>query len=286
MIQGADGRVYMIQTDAQVLKQGQDGAFTPSTVTFSAYYRDGQTATRTAYAGRFVIQETTNGTSYTTKYTSNANESSHTYTPSSPNVKNIRCTLYAAGGTTSALDMQGVAIVRDVDNLTQEEVFNILTNNGAMQGIFMKDGNLYINASYIQSGTLTLGGNNNESGTLSLRNQNGLEIATFDNDGIHIKYGGSIKAGYSFQSGETYAVMDGQGIKLYKDSNRVLSVQVLPVSTGEVDASIRFNSDYADMFTFTDEKASGRGKQMLKYSNETFEIWADVNFYGNVNKGI
>lgn len=286
LTQGADGRVYMLQTDAQVITQGQDDSFTPDPITFYAYYRDGQAAENTPYAGRFVIQETTDGTSYTTIYTSQHDETSRMYSPTNPNVKNVRCTLYASGGTEKALDMQGVAIVRDVDNLTQEEVFNILTNNGAMQGIFMKDGNLYINASYIQSGTLTLGGNNNASGTLSLRNQNGLEIATFNNDGIHIKYGGSIKASYSFQSGETYTEIDGSGIRLYKGSNHVLSVQVLPRSTGEVSASIIFNSDYADMFTFTDIKASGSGKQMLKYSNETFEIWADVNFYGNVNKGI
>lgn len=192
LIQGEDGRVYMIQTDAQVLKQGQDGAFTPSTVTFSAYYRDGQTATRKAYAGRFVVQETTNGTSYTTKYTSNANESSHTYTPSSPNVKNIRCTLYAAGGTTNALDMQGVAIVRDVDNLTQQEIFNILTNNGVVQGIYMQDGQLYINAEYIKTGIISDGtgksfwnlstGNLQLSGDFQQTADNGsLSVAITDN---------------------------------------------------------------------------------------------------------
>lgn len=155
LTQGEDGRVYMIQASAQVLSQGADNTFTPPSVTFSAYYRDGQSAARTAYSGRFIIQESTNGTSYVTRYTSASNQSSVTYTPSSANVKNIRCTLYAAGGTTNALDMQGVAIVRDVDNLTQEEVFNILTNNGASQGIYMQDGNLYINGTYIKGGTIS-----------------------------------------------------------------------------------------------------------------------------------
>ena len=43
--------------------------------------------------------------------------------------------------------------------LTQENVFNALTQNGTKQGIIMdSDGNLYINASYIQSGTIN--GNN------------------------------------------------------------------------------------------------------------------------------
>ncbi len=38
---------------------------------------------------------------------------------------------------------------------TQEEIFNILTNNGTVQGIYRDDkGNIYVNASYIKSGTL------------------------------------------------------------------------------------------------------------------------------------
>ena len=157
LTQGEDGRVYMIQASTQVLSQGADDAFTPPTVTFSAYYRDGQSASRTAYAGRFIIEETTDGTSYVTRWTSAANQTSVTYTPYSKDVKNIRCTLYAAGGTTNALDMQGVAIVRDVDNLTQQEIFNILTNNGVVQGIYMQDGQLYINAEYIKTGIISDG---------------------------------------------------------------------------------------------------------------------------------
>ena len=173
LTQGEDGRVYMIQASTQVLSQGADDAFTPPTVTFSAYYRDGQSASRTAYAGRFIIRETTDGTSYVTRWTSAANQTSVTYTPYSKDVKNIRCTLYAAGGTTNALDMQGVAIVRDVDNLTQEEVFNILTNNGASQGIYMQDGNLYINGTYIKGGTIS--GQTIEGGS--------IEITYQDDDG-------------------------------------------------------------------------------------------------------
>ena len=154
LTQGADGRVYQLQADTLVIKQGADNAYNPPRVTFSAYYRNGTSANRVAYAGRFVISESTNGTTYITKYTSSANEASHTYTPSAPNVKNIRCILYASGGTTNALDMQGVSIVRDIDNLTQEDVFNILTNNGVVQGIYLQNGQLYINAEYIATGRL------------------------------------------------------------------------------------------------------------------------------------
>lgn len=208
LTQGEDGRVYMIQASAQVLSQGADNTFTPPSVTFSAYYRDGQSAARTAYAGRFIIQESINGTSYVTRYTSASNQSSVTYTPSSANVKNIRCTLYAAGGTTNALDMQGVAIVRDIDNLTQEEVFNILTNNGASQGIYMQDGNLYINGTYINGGTIS--GQVFDGGyiTITYDDADGQKIISFvaNENGVGIGPAGEI---LTYYSGNNYMTLNG-----------------------------------------------------------------------------
>ena len=51
-----------------------------------------------------------------------------------------------------------VASKKDVedldDSLDQDEVFNRLTNNGAAQGIYLENGKLYINASYIATGIL------------------------------------------------------------------------------------------------------------------------------------
>lgn len=42
-----------------------------------------------------------------------------------------------------------------VDGQTQETIFNKLTNGGTSQGIYLKDGILYIDASYIKAGTIT-----------------------------------------------------------------------------------------------------------------------------------
>lgn len=41
------------------------------------------------------------------------------------------------------------------DSLTQQEVFNRLTNNGQTQGIYLSNKRLYINASYIATGTIS-----------------------------------------------------------------------------------------------------------------------------------
>lgn len=151
---GAAGRTYFIESSASVIKKGADNALSPSSITFRLYYRDGQSASRTAYYGRIKIQETINGYT-TTKYTSSSNESSTTYSPSA-SATNITCTMYASGGTTTTLDIQSVAILKDIDNLTQEEVYNTLTNGGKSQGIFMdENGNFYFNATYINTGYLS-----------------------------------------------------------------------------------------------------------------------------------
>lgn len=41
-----------------------------------------------------------------------------------------------------------------VGGLDQTEIFNLLTNNGELKGLFMKDGELYINASYLVTGVI------------------------------------------------------------------------------------------------------------------------------------
>ena len=178
---GEDGRTYILQPDTLVIKQGANNAYTPRSVTFSSFYRDGTTASRTPYSGRFKVEESTDGTYYYTKYTSYCDESSHTHTPTSTDVKSIRCTLYASGGTSTPLDVQSVAVVRDVDNLTQEEVFNILTDNGRLQGIFMKDGMLYLNGSYIKSGKVS--GEYVDARNLTVTNSSGQKTLAIDSYG-------------------------------------------------------------------------------------------------------
>ena len=72
-------------------------------------------------------------------------------------------------------------------SLNQQGVFNRLTNNGQTQGIYLNNGLLYINASYIQGGTMTLGGVNNVNGTWRVLDANGTEVARGDKDGVTTK---------------------------------------------------------------------------------------------------
>lgn len=125
---GTNSRSYILEASDTAIKKGADGALTPSKITFRSFYRDGDSATRTPYNGRFKIEESTNGTSYSVKYASSANESAKEYTPTAT-AKILRCTLYGAGGTINALDTQSVVVLTDVDNL-EIGGRNLLLNTG------------------------------------------------------------------------------------------------------------------------------------------------------------
>lgn len=47
-----------------------------------------------------------------------------------------------------------LAALGAVNNQTQDFIFNLLTNNGALQGLYMLDGQLYVNASYLKGGVI------------------------------------------------------------------------------------------------------------------------------------
>lgn len=179
--QGKDGttaRTYILEPSVTTIKRGQDNVPVPDEIAFSAYYRDGTSASRTAYAGRFKIEKSTDGNTWSTVYISSANETScryELYTAIEDGNGNyledgngnvivawydedavmFRGTLYAAGGTTSALDMQTVPVVIDVAALTHEQIFNLLTNNGAWQGIFYLNGKMYVSGEYIAANSIT-----------------------------------------------------------------------------------------------------------------------------------
>lgn len=228
--EGKPGRTYIIEPSCTVLKRGSDKVISPNFLEFNAYYRDGDSATRYAYSGRFVIEETADGNTWKTIYTSSANEisvkhylytiltdgSGQTVTDGNGttvgiprDITNIRCKLYAAGGTTDMLDMQSVAVVIDVDNLTQTDIVNILSNNGAWKGLYYKNGQLYISFSAALGGELALGGANNGNGVLYLYDEDGRLLSLLDNRGL--------LCGYDLRDANDYfAIPSLSGYEMYE----------------------------------------------------------------------
>jgi len=196
---GAAGRTYFLEASSAILKRGTDKVIAPSSITFQAYYRDGASATRTAYAGRFIVEYTTNWSTWTKLYTSAVDETSvaRSLRSLSNSAVAIRCSLYAEGGTSSLLDAQTVQILTDVSALTHEEIFNLLTKNGTLKGIYKEGNQLYVSFTYAKGGTLTLGGNGNGNGRLIILNSNGAQVGYIDNTGVNFSTGtfsGSLNA--------------------------------------------------------------------------------------------
>ena len=204
---GESGRTYMVEPSCNVLKRGSDKTISPNFITFKAYYRDGKSATRVPYKGRFVVEETADGNTWNTIYTSSTDEDTVTHylysiltngsgqTVASSNgstigiprdVTNVRCKLYASGGTTTLMDMQSVAVVIDIDNLTQEQIVSILTNDGAWKGLYYSNGRLYVSLDALLGGTVTLGGKKNGNGYLKIKDANNAAKGLIDRSGYTV----------------------------------------------------------------------------------------------------
>lgn len=219
---GEPGRTYMVEPSCNVLKRGSDKTISPNFITFKAYYRDGKSATRVPYKGRFVVEETADGNTWNTIYTSSTDEDTVTHylysiltngsgqTVASSNgstvgiprdVTNVRCKLYASGGTTTLMDMQSVAVVIDVAALTQEQIVEILSNDGEFKGLYYLNGHLYISLDALLGNCATLGGKKNGNGYLKIKDANdtvkglvdrsGYTVFTnYEENSTHMKYTG------------------------------------------------------------------------------------------------
>lgn len=204
---GEPGRTYMVEPSCNVLKRGSDKVISPNFITFKAYYRDGDSAARVPYKGRFVVEETVDGSAWKTIYASSTDEDTVTHylysilTNSSGqavassngstigiprDVTNVRCKLYASGGTTTLMDMQSVAVVIDIDNLTQEQIVSILTNDGAWKGLYYSNGRLYVSLDALLGGTVTLGGKKNGNGYLKIKDASNAAKGLIDRSGYAV----------------------------------------------------------------------------------------------------
>ena len=81
-----------------------------------------------------------------------------------------------------------------VNAQTQQDIFNRLTNNGAIQGIYMQNGQLYISFTYAKGGTLKLGGANNGNGLMQIYDASDNLIGSWGKDGLVANTGGRIQS--------------------------------------------------------------------------------------------
>ena len=127
----------------------------------------------------------------------------------------------SAGAGAAAAAANAAIADYDANQLTQTKIFNKLTNNGSLQGIYMQNNTLYINATYIASGILKLGGQNNGNGLLEVYGNTRYHTATYDNkmfdlgnDGFRV-----FDTWYSVNNRPVALLIDDYGLEMFRRLN-------------------------------------------------------------------
>ena len=176
---GQNSTAYWLVSNTSAIGRSKSDTYTPTTITLTAKSQTG-TATPANYSGRFKI-ETLSGTTWTTRYTSAANESTTTWTVLS-GIAAVRTSLYLAGGTTTLLDEEIIPVVADGADGVNGDTYSLVLDGGVRSISYDENGNrinppagawtarLFMNGVQVTSGityTWTAGGHLSGSSTSS-----------------------------------------------------------------------------------------------------------------------
>lgn len=186
--QGTAGRTYFFQSNADVLLMGADKKITPAPLIVDSFYRDGNGEVAQSQKGWWKLEKSTdNGATWsalTVSQTAALDRLSINVNNLSLKAHNmLKVSLYFDQSKTKLADYQTYSVAVDVASLTQEDIVDILSNDGSWKGLYYLDGHLYISFDAAKGGTLILGGKNNGDGTQILYDANGKRVSKLDNDG-------------------------------------------------------------------------------------------------------
>lgn len=227
--QGTAGRTYFINADADILLMGADKKITPNILNLRPYYRDGQEDAKNFYAWWTIEKSVDNGSSW---------EDISTYSTSMKLIQiqlntlsleahdMIRASAYADKEKTILCDQQTFPVALDVSALSQKDIVEILSNNGAWKGLYYLNNELYMSFNAALGGILTLGGQNNGNGLLILLDDEGSEIGRMSSGGMSFRNSDNNivirinKSGMFFYDStgqKRKVIIDGSGITMYTD---------------------------------------------------------------------
>lgn len=183
---GASGVTYSVETNTSAITRTGTSTYEPSMFTFALYRKVGDSA-RESIKGRFKVVAKDDSGTETTIYTSAQDENAFSCSLNAlkKDYASFTCTTYEAGGTTTVLDVTTISVIEGATTLTQDDIFNMLTNNSEWQGLYKdSDGNMYISFSYAKGGTLKLGNAKDKSdGVLNVLDASGNVIQEITADG-------------------------------------------------------------------------------------------------------
>lgn len=182
---GPPGRTYYLRANAEVLMMGQDKKITPNPFNVHAYYRDGQ-GDEAAFKTWWIVEYSKDAGKTWTKMAFNSQTSGITINPNNYSLSAdgmIRATIYTDSGRTKIADQQTWQVAVDVGMLTQEQIVEILSNDGEFKGLYYLNGHLYISLDALMGNAAILGGAKNGNGYLKIKDKKGTVKGLIDYSG-------------------------------------------------------------------------------------------------------
>lgn len=216
--QGTAGRTYFFQSNADVLLMGADKKITPAPLIVDSFYRDGNGEIAQSQKGWWKLEKSTdNGATWSALTVSqtaaldrlNINVNSLSLKAHDM----LKVSLYFDQSKTKLADYQTYSVAVDVASLTQEQIVDILSDDGKFKGLYYEkdeSGNqtLFISFNAMKGGVISLGGTNNGNGQLKIYDADGNQISRLGYTGYVV---------LNKNTGNPMVSLNTAGLRLYTD---------------------------------------------------------------------
>lgn len=216
--QGTAGRTYFFQSNADVLLMGADKKITPAPLIVDSFYRDGNGEVAQSQKGWWKLEKSTdNGATWATLTVSQTAALDRLKI----NVNGLslkahdmlKISLYFDQSKTKLADYQTYSVAVDVASLTQEQIVDILSDDGKFKGLYYEkdeSGNqtLFISFNAMKGGVISLGGTNNGNGQLKIYDADGNQISRLGYTGYVV---------LNKNTGNPMVSLNTAGLRLYTD---------------------------------------------------------------------
>lgn len=216
--QGTAGRTYFFQSNADVLLMGADKKITPAPLIVDSFYRDGNGEVAQSQKGWWKLEKSTdNGATWSALTVSqtaaldrlNINVNSLSLKAHDM----LKVSLYFDQSKTKLADYQTFSVAVDVASLTQEQIVDILSDDGKFKGLYYEkdeSGNqtLFISFNAMKGGVISLGGTNNGNGQLKIYDADGNQISRLGYTGYVV---------LNKNTGNPMVSLNTAGLRLYMD---------------------------------------------------------------------
>lgn len=216
--QGTAGRTYFFQSNADVLLMGADKKITPASLIVDSFYRDGNGEIAQSQKGWWKLEKSTDsGATWailTVSQTAALDRLKINVNGLSLKAHDmLKVSLYFDQSKTKLADYQTFSVAVDVASLTQEQIVDILSDDGKFKGLYYEkdeSGNqtLFISFNAMKGGVISLGGVNNGNGQLKIYDADGKLISRLGYTGYVV---------LNKNTGKPMVSLNTAGLRLYTD---------------------------------------------------------------------